>query len=314
MPHTTEVPQRSSVVLVGGNDDLASRSIETVLESSGYRVLRTRGGRRTLDMARQWNPDAIILDHSLDGISDLEVCRALRDDPLFNPATPIVLTAPAPVSQWNRRAAYKAGVWEYVSHPIDAETLIAKLHTFIRARRSVVEAEAALLVNPLTGLYTLYGLERWTAQLGALAQRRRSPLACVAVSPAPGEASIDIPDHDPSAESLAYIADLCRTHSRKSDVVGHLGGMDFVILAPDTGAAGASELAGRLSKVSQPSTRADAMRTDRPLSVGFSAVEDFSSSGLQPLDLIRRAQEALRFVRNTPATGIAQNFDAIPAQ
>ena len=56
-------------------------------------MVRVESGRRALELARRTNPDALLLDDSLPDIGAVDVCRALRDDPLFNRATPIFITA-----------------------------------------------------------------------------------------------------------------------------------------------------------------------------------------------------------------------------
>src|SRR5947209_5919013 len=123
----------SPLVLISTGDSLSGRSLATVLEQDGYVVLRVEGGRRALELARQANPDAIILEDTLTDIGSAEVCRALRDDPLFDHATPIVVIAPGPVAHVVRGKAYHAGAWEYCSQPLDVEGLLAKLRTFTRA-------------------------------------------------------------------------------------------------------------------------------------------------------------------------------------
>jgi CheY-like chemotaxis protein len=122
-----ETNTQPHLVLIASEGEWVGRSLENVLELNGYTVLRVDSGRRALELARRTNPDAILLDDSLADIDAVDVCRALRDDPLFNRATPLFITASAQHASRVRAAAYAAGAWEYCTHPLDVDMLLAKL-------------------------------------------------------------------------------------------------------------------------------------------------------------------------------------------
>src|SRR5437867_12041091 len=117
----TESQSHAPLVLIASGGEWVGRSLENVLESNGYTVLRVESGRRALELARRTNPDAILLDDSLADIDAVDVCHALRDDPLFNRATPIFITAAAQHASRVRSAAYASGAWEYCTHPLDVD-------------------------------------------------------------------------------------------------------------------------------------------------------------------------------------------------
>ena len=309
----TDSPMIPQVVLVATHDDWIGRSVASVLEREGYTVLRTDAGRRALEIARRVSPDALLLDDGLADISGLEVCRALRDDPLFDHAIPIFITSAAPVAHVVRRGAYRSGAWDYCSQPLDVEAFLPKLRTFTRGRRDVMKARSELLVDPITGLYSALGLNQLGEHLGALATRRHAPFACVAVMPNAGLLHGASPSDEPSPEVLHYLADVCREHSRRSDVVGYLGKWQFVILAPETDALGVIGLVARLRTAlgkSFPPAAPD--RSGAPLHAGYWAVRDFSESSLEPDELLRRAGVALGHARGSGQMEGAFNFDELP--
>lgn len=127
------------LVLIATADEWTGRSVAAVLESDGYTVVRTSSGRGALELSRHANVDAILLEDSLDDIAATEVCRELHDDPLFDHAIPIFITAPSPVPHIVRSKAYLAGAWDYCSQPLDAGALCSKLRTFTRARRELMD-------------------------------------------------------------------------------------------------------------------------------------------------------------------------------
>jgi PleD family two-component response regulator len=284
------------LVLIASGGEWVGRSLENVLESNGYAVLRVEAGRRAIELARRTNPDALLLDDSLPDIGAVEVCRALRDDPLFNHATPIFITAAAQHANRVRAGAYAAGAWDYCTLPVDVETLVAKLGTFVRARREVDALRSRALFDRLTGLYTEQGLQQWVEQLGARALRKHEPIACVVVAPAPAAPEGPSASADQWNEALAEITDICRTESRRSDILGYLGDSRVAILAPDTDQAGVrrlidrlTEAADRAASVAKPGRRSSSIRA------GYCAVSNLAAANLAPGDLVRRAETALEY-------------------
>ncbi len=287
-----ELSKRPMLVLIASHGEWVGRSVESVLELNGFTVLRVAGGRRALDLARRVNPDAVLLDDSLTEMGGVEVCRALRDDPLFDHSIPVIVTSPAPASNRVRLAAYEAGAWDFCSQPLDVETLLLKMSTFVRARRRLEDVQATSLIDPLTGLYSVYGLQQWAEQLGARASRKHEPFACVAVtsnSVADGSAG------KPASAELTFMADICRAQSRKSDIVGYVGESRFAILAPDTDETGARQFVDRLTRaVTKTSSTFDSDQPYSGLHAGFYAVPDFGTAGVDAHEVVRRAKAALQ--------------------
>jgi PleD family two-component response regulator len=309
-----ELPSRMPLVLIASRGEWVGRSVESVLELNGYSVLRVEGGRGALDVARHMRPDALVLDWSLADMGGVEVCQALVDDPLFDAATPIFITSPGPVSNRVRSEAYQAGAWDFCSQPVDVEMLLLKMGTFLRARRRLQDVQRSSLIDPLTGLYSARGLQHWAEQLGARAARKHEPFACVAITAGgTGGGGGGLPEGPPSA-AISYVADVFRTQSRQSDVVGYVGGSRFAILAPETDDAGARQFVGRLRRVIEKSAKSQRMESESVLHAGFCAVSDFSTVSVQPADLVRRATTALEYAQTKAYHGDALSFDELPTQ
>jgi PleD family two-component response regulator len=316
-----ESRKRARLVLIASDGEWAGRSLESVLELNGYSVVRVERGRRALELARRTPVDALFLDAGMADMGGIEVCRALRDDPLFDHSTPIVVTSAVAGAHRAGTSAFAAGAWEYCSQPFDVETLMLKLSTYVRAADTVREARGGGLLDGATGLYSSYGLEQWARHLGARAVRKHEALACVAVKPNPGgemriwssgeyasdEITREIVGHD----ALVQILDVCREESRRSDVLGYLGSSRLAILAPDTDAVGAEQLVNRLSVALERSGSMGAGRAVASLSAGYYASSDLSTAGLEPTELLRRAEVALDHVRIPIAGRAPLNYDRI---
>jgi DNA-binding response OmpR family regulator len=304
---------RPPLALIACGDDWMSRALESVFRQHDYVVAHTRSGAQTMELARFANHDLLVLDESLEDINALDVCRAVRDGAQFDHAIPVVITSPTPIDPNARMAAFRAGAWEYWSHPVNLEPVFIRLETFLRARRELVLARSEDFVNPSTGLYTTFGLRQLAGKLGAGALRKHEAFACVAVAP-------QVQDREVGSsmlwkESPAAFADLAhvfREQSRQSDVVGHVGDARIAILAPDTDAAGARLLVARLQRELDKASKNKAISNAVRLRAGYSAVSDLATAKVNVAELVHRAESALD---HTPLQGdnhAIVSFDDLP--
>ena len=304
---------RPPLALIACGDDWMSRALESVFRHHDYVVAHTRSGAQTMEMARLANHDLLVLDESLEDINPLDVCRAIRDGAQFDHAIPVVITSSTPINPTARMAAFRAGAWEYWSHPVDLEPMFIKLETFLRARRELVLARSEDFVNATTGLYTSFGLRQLAGKLGAGALRKHEAFACVAVAP-------QVQDREVGSgmlwkESPAAFADLAhvfREQSRQSDVVGHVGDARIAILAPDTDAAGARLLVARLQRELDKASRKKAIANVVRLRAGYSAVSDLAMAKVNVAELVHRAESALDHAPLQGATDAVVSFDDLP--
>ena len=303
-----ESQKRSPLVLIASDGEWFARSLESVLELNGYLVHRSAGGSRAVEAAHSIRPDAILLDDAHSDMSTLGICRALRDDPLFDHSTPIVITSSAPAAHRVRTEAFAAGAWEYCGQPLDIEALLLKLSTFIRARRELAMAQS--LTDPITGLYSPLGLEQWAKKLGAMALRKHESIACVAVmSTANAAEGVLAPESEENEEALNRMADVCHAQSRRSDVVGYLGQSRFAIIAPDTDAPGAQKLIARLREA----LSAVSGEEGSLLRAGYCAMTNVAAAAINPAELMRRAEAALHYAEVSGSADRTFSFDELPA-
>jgi PleD family two-component response regulator len=312
VPGVVEHGRESSppLVLLASDQEWSTRSLESVLGPHGFASVRAYTGRQALELIHRTHPDVVIIDSGMPDVSGVDLCIQLRDDPEFPSSTPLVMTTAGPASRTQRLDAYRAGVWEYLSLPVDAEALILKLSAFVRAKREIDRSREESLLDDSTGLYNVRGLARRAREMGAEASRRHAPLACVAITASlAGEAGPD--DLDPRiAEELG---DLCRRTARASDAVGRLGRSDFAILAPTTNDAGAVRLAERLREESALTTFGSADSIGNyEVRAGYCAYQDFSKSPVDAVELLLRAATALRHVRTSEGSSISAYHD-VPA-
>ena len=307
----TEANPRKPVALIGCNDEWMCRSLESVFAEKGYDVTRTGSGKQALKLARRGGYDVLMLDEQLNELSGTDVCLALRDDPLFDHSTPIVIISSSHSTMPGRLRAYTAGAWEYCHLPLDVDGLFLKLGTFLRARQELAASQAMSLMDPASGLYTPLGLNQLTEQLEARALRNHEAFACLAFSSEPTGAS-NRRQTDEDGESFADVVHVVREQARKSDVVAKTGESQIAILAPDTDAAGARLLVARLQRELDAASKNTSSSGSFRLLAGYCAVSDLSAANVDISELIHRAESALARVPVNGQGEAVMSFDDLP--
>jgi PleD family two-component response regulator len=281
---TEQVPQGGlPLVLLAGDGQEATRWLRVLLEGGGYAVLQERSGHHALDRARTTEPDVILVDAELPDMAGVELCRTLRADPRVSSSTPILLTIRDAATRAQRLAALRAGAWECITPPHDADEILLKIGAYVHAKLDADRARTEGLLDAATGLYNRQGLARRARELGSQAFREHGPLACVVLA-------LDI---EQGGSGLGRHVQAIKSAARLSDVIGRLSATEFAVLAPGTDAGGARRLAERLA--SSVASAAGAPST-APLRIrcGYDAVANVGYAPIEPVDLLVRAAAAVR--------------------
>ncbi|HAC62440.1 MAG TPA: DNA-binding response regulator [Cyanothece sp. UBA12306] len=115
-------------ILVVEDEAKVSHFIELELKYEGYDVTIVNDGFLGLTAARESDPDLILLDWMLPGISGLEICQRLRQTGSKIPI--ILLTAKDEIS--DRVTGLDAGADDYIVKPFNLEELLARVRANLR--------------------------------------------------------------------------------------------------------------------------------------------------------------------------------------
>ena len=101
------------------DDEPTLRELVRAVLGPGYRFVEAADGREALSVARDEEPDLIVLDVMLPGLSGIEVLDALRHDERLAKTPVVVITA------WSHTEAevLTAGADAFVSKPFDPDDL-----------------------------------------------------------------------------------------------------------------------------------------------------------------------------------------------
>ena len=116
-------------ILVVDDERAVRESLRRALELEGYEIELAEDGLQALDrLAREDQPDAVILDVLMPGIDGLEVCRMLRGRGSRLPV--LMLTARTQVE--DRVEGLDAGADDYLTKPFALEELLARVRALLR--------------------------------------------------------------------------------------------------------------------------------------------------------------------------------------
>jgi DNA-binding response OmpR family regulator len=104
--------------------------IASYLKRESFEVHLAHDGHAALTLAREVDPDIVILDIGLPGVDGIEVCRQLR---VFSDAYVIMLTARD--TEVDTIVGLSVGADDYVTKPFSPRELVARVRTVLRRPR-----------------------------------------------------------------------------------------------------------------------------------------------------------------------------------
>ncbi|HTI23838.1 MAG TPA: response regulator transcription factor [Kutzneria sp.] len=129
-------------VLVVDDETALAELVSMALRYEGWAVRCAADGVSAVREAKQFRPDAVVLDIMLPDLDGLEVLRRLR---LEQPEVPVLfLTAKDAVE--DRIAGLTVGGDDYVTKPFSVEELVLRVRSLLRRSNSVASATSSQLV------------------------------------------------------------------------------------------------------------------------------------------------------------------------
>jgi len=114
-----------SKILIVDDEKFFVEPIKMALEKEGFEVLVAYDGMAGLKAARTENPDMIMLDLMLPGISGFQVCRLLKFDENYG-HIPIIMVS-AMDSERDYQLGQQTGADLYITKPISPEKLVREI-------------------------------------------------------------------------------------------------------------------------------------------------------------------------------------------
>jgi CheY-like chemotaxis protein len=133
---------RLKILVVDDNAHMR-KLVVTILQAFGaVQIFEAADGQHALALLRDANPDVIILDWMMEGMSGLEFAKEVRTSPnTSNPFVPIImLTGHTAID--HVRQARDAGVNEFLAKPVSVKAILTRLIAVIEHPRPYVRTKA----------------------------------------------------------------------------------------------------------------------------------------------------------------------------
>ena len=129
--------KRKRRILAIDDEPAMTEWLKILLEHAGYEVKTALVGTRGEELFRAWRPDAVVTDMLLPDADGLELVRKFRQ---LDPESEVIVVS-GQGSIPRSVEALKAGAFDFLEKPIDADRLLDKLQKVIRQKSLMDENE-----------------------------------------------------------------------------------------------------------------------------------------------------------------------------
>ncbi len=297
-------------MLIVDDDPAVLRLLEVYLTQDGYEVLQAGNGREALELMAAEAPPIIITDWMMPEMDGVELCRRLRAHEGIRFVYVVMLTAHGDTESLVQ--ALDAGADDFLTKPVNKAELKARLRVgehitrleadLAKRKREIhrLNAEMALAndklrrmatTDELTGLLNRREAMNRLRQLRATVDRYGHPFSCVMLDLDHFKRLNDTHGHAAGDRVLHEVGQLLQATVRSTDLACRIGGEEFLVLCPNSSAAGAAACAEHLrAAVAEHTFRHEDATLRVTISAGVGEYEPGLSDGEA---VLKRADEAL---------------------
>jgi diguanylate cyclase (GGDEF)-like protein len=241
-PWTSPLPGAdadANLILIIDDSTDAIRLLNSMLKGMGQ-VLFATSGPDGIALALQRRPHLILLDVEMAGMDGYQVCRRLKADPELSSSAVIFVTADSSVK--GEIAALDAGAVDFISKPLNAPLVRARVRTHLTLCRATAALQQLADRDALTGLYNRRFFDEALGKEFLRHKRQLLPLSVAFIDIDHFKTYNDLYGHQQGDACLAQVAKvLGESVQRPGEIACRYGGEEFVILLPYTSGAEAEK-------------------------------------------------------------------------
>jgi len=266
-----------ATILIADTNPTDRRSFITLLSDFDHRLLEARDGAEALELARAELPDLIITEIFMPNMDGFTLVRRLRAEPLLAGIPVIFQTANHKESE-THRLALASGVQYLIGKPSEPQEILRAVHGALKRPAApsrlpqtgqlqrehlqfladklyqkvgeLEDANARLrslsLTDELTGLNNRRGFLILAAGLLKFARRANHPLCLLYIDMDCLKQINDTFGHAEGDLALTHFVRILTETFRDSDVIGRMGGDEFVVLTIDAAEKDIATIRARL--------------------------------------------------------------------
>lgn len=266
------------------DDDPGAIQVMGQLVSGMGRTRFATCGADALRLAREHQPDLMLLDAEMPGMSGFRVCEEMKSDQALR-RVPVVFVTSHDDPDF-QLASFQFGASDYITKPVNPALAVARIQAHLRANQETADLRRLLTVDPLTEAANRRGFTQALQSEWRRALRGGRAIALLMV---------DVDQFEPLRQALGdttcnivlkRVAHAVRRECRRpGDLVARIGEHRFAVILPDTPRAGAEHVAHRVIdaiealNVTHP---ASAVARHVTASVGMGCHDEDSAQWIEP--------------------------------
>ena len=136
-------------ILVIEDEEDIQMLISFNLNKEGYEILIESSGEKGLETARRKNPDLILLDLMLPGMSGFDVCSTLKEEEATDGIPIVMITAKS--EEEDIVKGLELGADDYITKPFSVKVLCARVKTVLRRKKKHgPDGDQPLVIDEMT--------------------------------------------------------------------------------------------------------------------------------------------------------------------
>ncbi|MFP4392990.1 MAG: PP2C family protein-serine/threonine phosphatase [Desulfohalobiaceae bacterium] len=133
-------------ILIVDDEQINAKMLQTFLRKAGYQTLWAQDGSQARQMAREMQPELILLDIMMPHESGFQVCSSLKKEPSTAEIPIIFISALQDIQ--SKVQGFELGGVDYISKPFQKEEVLARVKTHLQLRdsyRKIIQWQAEKL-------------------------------------------------------------------------------------------------------------------------------------------------------------------------
>jgi len=134
--------ERAGRVMVVDDDIRSRKTLAVMLRARGFDISEVQSGEELMNGVIEDNPDVILLDVIMPGMSGVEACARLMENPKTAVIPVILITAIA--GREERLKGLAAGARDFIAKPVEADELVLRVSNAVLSRKLSDQMRKAL--------------------------------------------------------------------------------------------------------------------------------------------------------------------------
>jgi diguanylate cyclase (GGDEF)-like protein len=280
------------------DDGKANLEILSSILSPMYNILISRNGARALELAREFQPDLILLDVLMPEMSGFEVITKLKECETTAQIPVIFITGLTGAE--DEEKGFFLGAVDYITKPFNKSIVKARVNTHIKIVDQIRTIERIGLIDPLTKLSNRRGFDRLFNIEWLKAIKNANPISFMIIDADKFKNYNDTYGHPQGDVLLQSVGKILKQASEQnSDYAARWGGEEFVIMLPNTDMEGGRIVAEKVRKEIEAAIilTEEGKETRITASIGVNSVIPDEDSTIA--DFVNKADQALYKAKET---------------